>query len=449
MSTAARRGETGRALQKTASSASALWRPQALVRRTGLPMLLREVASLRSTSGESAGLSAFVGIPGQRSVSSMYLRRLELRDFRNWREVDISLLPGIVLFHGPNGAGKTNLLEAICVAALGESPRARETQEMVRRGKDYAFARAELQEADRSVRLEVGLARTGQRQFKVNGVRKRRADLIGLAPAVYFSADDIVVVKGEPGARRQMLDAELAAISQPYYFHLLRYRRSLEQRNRLLKEIRAGRQSAEALGPWDRAAARYGAHVIVGRGGFIAALAPEAARAHDLLTSRETGLVIEYRPSVGFPNGQSIDGSEEDKLLMADNISIRLESALRAERDTDIARGVTGSGPHRDDVELLLGGEPVRWFGSQGQQRICAVAIRLGVAAVVRRVVGESPLLLLDDVLSELDAHHRAGVLSACREAEQVAITCCDPSDVPQAVQAHAASFGVCDGQLI
>lgn len=379
----------------------------------------------------------------------MHLSLLELRDFRNWDRLALPLAPGLTVFHGPNGAGKTNLLEAICLAASGDSPRARETHEMVRWRQDFAFVRAEWRGGEGLLRLEVGLARAGQRQVKVHGAPRPRADRIGLAPVVYFSADDITVIKGEPASRRRLLDRALSALSPHYYFQLLRYRRALDQRNRLLKLLRSGRAHPTALDPWDRALARYGAPLVLARADLLAALTPPSAAAHSRLTGAPSRFLVQYRPSVDPPTGQTIVPDEEDPPLAAANLSGRFDSVLRAEREGDIARGATGAGPHRDDFEVLLDGEPVRIFASQGEQRTCALALRIGLADVVRLRRGASPVLLLDDVLSELDGRRRAGVLSACAEAEQVIITCCDIADIPPALQQAAAVFEVSDGKLV
>jgi len=379
----------------------------------------------------------------------MYLSRLELRDFRNWARLDLTLPEGMVIFHGANGAGKTNLLESICLTAAGDSPRAHESQDMIRLGEDVAFVRTDFRGTERRPCLEVGLARSGQKQLKINGAPKRRSDLIGLAPVVYFSADDIAVIKGEPGARRRLLDTEISAISQSYYFELNRYRRSVEQRNRLLKDIRAGRARLDSLDPWDRSLAKHGAAVTLKRHEFIAALAPESAAAHSLLTGHTRDLSVEYRPSIGPLKLQDAVTHVEEINSLVENTAIRLEARLKEERQSDILRGSTGSGPHRDDVDVLLRGEAVRLFGSQGEQRTCAVALRIGLTSVIRTATGDRPVLLLDDVLSELDARYRAGVFAACAQAQQVIITCCDPADIPSQARESAASFEVRDGQLV
>lgn len=384
-----------------------------------------------------------------RALKTMYLRRLRLRDFRNYDDLDASLPSGTVILHGPNGAGKTNLLEAICLVASGESLRAHEGSEMIRLGQAFGFVSGDFVREDRDMRLEVALARTGQRRVKVDGATKRRTDLIGQAPLIHFSADDIGVVKGEPAARRRLIDTELSAISRGYYFHLGRYRRALDQRNRLLKDVRAGRGHRGSLTPWERALARYGAHVMLERLEFIACLGPEASSAHAVLTGGTRDLVVQYRPSVACLDAQSVGAGGEERTRLVENIASEVESALRDQQGADVHRGVTGMGPHRDDVELLLRGQSARGFASQGEQRSCAVAIRMGLAAVVARVTGERPLLLLDDVLSELDARYRLGVFAACEGAEQVVVTCCDVDDIPAEARVNGTTREVRDGRLV
>ena len=296
--------------------------------------------------------------------------------------------------------------------------------------------------------METGLARNGTRQIKVNGVVRRRADLIGLAPVVYFSADDLSVIKGEPSARRRLIDRELSAISRTYYFHWQRYQRAIEQRNRLLKDLRARRRGADGLEPWDRSAARYGARVMLEREGFIHLLARESERAHALLTGGARRLSVEYLPTVGLPNEQEGGDWEKGRDAFAEELARRLMAALRARRERDIAQGVTGCGPHRDDLGLRLGEQALREFGSQGEQRACAVSIRIGLASAVERITGARPVVLLDDVLSELDARYREGVFAASQEASQVIVTSCDLADIPPAVRGESQIFEVLDGRF-
>jgi DNA replication and repair protein RecF len=378
----------------------------------------------------------------------MHVRRVELRDFRNYDRLEVSLPAGMVIIHGPNGAGKSNLLEGICLATSGESPRARATEELVRVGCEHGFSGVRAVWEGREVMLEVGLARNGRRQIKINGAQRRRADLIGVAPVEYFSADDIEVVKGEPNGRRRLLDTVLCNTSRPYYFHLMRYRRAIEQRNQLLRHLRAGRGGEEALSPWDRAAARYGARVMAERADFLARLAPHAAAAHARLSGGPRPFLVEYRPSVALPDGQTEAREGKGRAHIVEELADSLERALREQRGEDLSRGVTQRGPHRDDLGLCLGGQAVRSYGSQGEQRRCALAIRLGSAAAEVGGGGRRPLLLLDDVLSELDEASRSGVFAACEECEQVVVTCCDLADIPKAVREEAAVFEVRDGRL-
>ncbi len=386
----------------------------------------------------------------------MQLAGIEVRDFRNYERLSLEVPAGVVVLHGPNGAGKTSLLEAICVAASGESPRARTTDELVRSGKEHAFVRGDFRKRDlnfarpeeRAVRVEIGLARTGQRQLKIDGVLRKRDDLIGLAPVVLFWAEDIDVVRGEPAERRRLVDRDLSLISKNYAFHLSRYRRALVQRNRLLKSIRDGIERSDALEPWDRALARHGGEVIVERGAFLWALAPAVSVAYDVLTGAQGPLAVEYTPCVALPDEQRALAEGKERARLAEEVGERLLRMLADQWRVDITAGVTTCGPHREDILLLLAERPIRAFGSQGEQRSCAVAIRMGMASVARTMTDEPPLVLLDDVLSELDSRHRHGVFEACGESDQVIITCCDYEDIPADVRAAAASFEVVAGTV-
>ncbi len=340
----------------------------------------------------------------------MHLTQLQLREFRNYESLDLSLPEGVVVLAGPNGAGKSNVLEAIYLSSVGESPRAREVTELVRFGQEAAFRAGGVCQREQETRLEVGLSQAGARQIKVNGAPRRRTDLIGLCPVIYFSADDLVVFKGEPGGRRRFLDLELGALSRAYYLHLTRYRRTLEQRNRLLKDLRAGRGRRDALDPWDRAAARYGAEVMGQRVDFLARLSAAAAGAHARLTGGGQPFSVRYLPSFVSADEQSAREGEKGAEGLVEVLAQSLEERLHARREEDIGAGVTTCGPHRDDLELLLEERPLRAFGSQGQQRAASVAIRLGLAGLAEEVTGERPVLMLDDVLSELDEQYRGGV---------------------------------------
>jgi len=378
----------------------------------------------------------------------MHVAHVDLRQFRNYAQLTLELPGGVVVLHGPNGSGKTSLLEAICVAASGDSPRARTTEEMVSAGGEHAFVRGEFQGRGRRIRIEVGLARGGQRQIKVDGVVRRRDELIGLAPVVLFWAEDIDMVRGEASGRRRLMDRELSLMSRPYSLHLGRYRRALEQRNKLLKLVREGRERSDSLDPWDRALARHGAKVIAERGAFIGALAPSALAAHSVLTGGEARLGIEYCPSVAVAQGERASAERQEREALAEEIADELLRALAEQRRVDVASGITSCGPHREDFQLLLDGRPVRVFGSQGEQRSCAVAIRMGLAAVARAMTGEAPLVLLDDVLSELDERHRQGVLAAGGESDQVIITCCDYEDIPRSARGSPAFLEVMEGAV-
>lgn len=269
-------------------------------------------------------------------------------------------------------------------------------------------------------------APAASRRFRVNGVARRASDLIGRLRVVLFSADDLQVIDGPPANRRRYLDITISQLSPAYVRALQRHRRVLEQRNSLLRRLAERRAHPDELAFWDRELARAAAHIIHARRDVLAALGAEATRRYAELAAPtpETGaaaggetLTVRYRPSLDtLAPG---DGEEQ--------IEARMLAALEASRQRDIYAGRTGVGPHRDDIDLLLDGHPAGTFGSRGQQRSLALALRLAEVRLSTERTGDPPVLLLDDVLSELDADRRARVLAARYDVDQVLITTPDP----------------------
>ncbi len=257
--------------------------------------------------------------------------------------------------------------------------------------------------------MQVRLGPQG-REFEANGVSKRAADLIGLVGLVVFSVEDVDIVKGEPGVRRRFLDFAIGGLSRSYHWNLLRYRRVLEQRNRLLKEVREGRAREGDLGAWDDPLANLGAAIMQRRAKFLSDLAGPADAAHRALSAR--GITLAYEP--GLPEAGTREEMSKE----------RLAAALAESRQEEIARGVSLVGPHRDDFGVLSDGMDLRVYGSQGEQRTAAIALRLGTLAVVQERLEEPALVLLDDVFSELDERRRYGLLEATRDLPQVIVTC-------------------------
>jgi DNA replication and repair protein RecF len=378
----------------------------------------------------------------------MKLERLWLRDFRNYHELELSLGAGWVILIGANAQGKTNLLEAVAVACTGSSPRRAPDVEMIRWGQDQARVTARLSsEARGHLELEVTLA-AGGRHIKANGAARRLADLIGLVGLVLFTVDDLDIVKRDPSARRRFLDVELGALSRSYYWSIVRYRRVVEQRNRLLKGIRDGSRSPAELRSWDEQLVRLGAVVVEKRAVFISAVAVEGDQAYRKLTGKPEALELRYRPALADEQAWARIASVADPEEMRRRLGERLTHALADGRAKEIELGMTLAGPHRDDFDIIGGAIDLHRFGSQGEQRTAAIALRLGLVRVARETLGEAPLLLLDDVLSELDAERRAGLFEGLGAAGQTIVTTTDAGAIPAGVRAAAMNLQVIGGTV-
>ncbi|MEX0749787.1 MAG: DNA replication/repair protein RecF [Dehalococcoidia bacterium] len=385
----------------------------------------------------------------------MHLRHLSLTNFRNYAKQDLDLATGPVLFLGENAQGKTNLLEAVFLLATGRSERASTDADMLAweaRDDPQPFARVLGQGVRRSgdVSVEVTIAgREGARgrliaskRFKLNGLPKRASDVNGAVLAVLFTTDDMDLVKGSPAGRRRYLDTMLSQVDHQYLRALQRYNKVVTQRNALLKRIQERAATRDELAYWDEEMARDGAAIAVARALAARDLAETAREAHARLSGERERFDLAYEP-------RFVEGWTPDRLATADpsEASLALLERLTAMHTRDIAAGVTLSGPHRDDLSMILGGEAAAAFASRGQQRTAALALRLAEARVLAHRAGEQPILLLDDVLSELDQSRRASVLSAF-DADQVIITSPDPDRFSPAFTREAQSWRVAQGAV-
>ncbi len=397
----------------------------------------------------------------------MHLERLTLANVRTFRDLDLSLEPGAYVVSGPNASGKSNLLEAITLLATARSARARADTELISRealrDDPLPAARlvAEVSTARGSVAVELAVtvregsaadgrpAATGRR-FRVNGVARRASDLIGQLRVVPFSADDLQIIAGSPGQRRRYLDITISQLDVRYVRALQRYQRVLTQRNGLLRRLQERRgRGADELEFWDGELAAAGGVILAGRAAALAALAAGAAARWEQLAPSSPPLEVRYQPrlppeqAAAVPDGGP--GGAEDATGAAQ--SALLETLL-ARRGDDIAAGMTRSGPHRDDVHFAIGEGEAGAFASRGEQRTLALALRLAEVALSHERTGDPPLLLLDDILSELDAARRERVLAAAYGVDQVVITTPDP-DRPGADELpDARRYRIEDGEL-
>jgi len=355
------------------------------------------------------------------------LKRLQLKNHRNYPHLDLVPGSGVNVFIGPNGQGKTNLLEAVAMLALSSSPRARREIELV--GPVGLAARIDALVEAHARRLEVSIALQvegdrARRTIEVDGVRRRGVDLPGNFRVTLFWPDDLGLVKAGPELRRRFLNQMLVQVEPGYARALAALRRVLEQRNSLLKRIAAGDEGSDAIEVWDQQLVAYGSEIARARARAIAELRPEAARAHAEIADGER-LEIEY---LGPP----------------DDLAVAVQKSL----GDDLRRGVTTVGPHHDDLSISLGGREARSYASQGQQRTAVVSLKLAEAELVARRTGERPVLLLDDVLSELDAERRSALLSKVAGKGQVIVTSAEAGPFPPDLMDAARVWTVTAGRI-
>ena len=344
----------------------------------------------------------------------MRLRRLWLTDFRNHGHDELELPPGLTAVTGPNGAGKTALLEAIGFLSTLSSFRGATGDLLVRSGATAAVVRGEVERDGREllIECEISAGRTVAQLNRQRGARRR--DLLDALRVSVFTPDDLVLVKGGPGERRRFLDDAMVQLRPRDDALRLELERVLRQRNTLLKQA-GGRLTEEVgltLDVWDQKLAAVGEEIGARRAEIATALAPLVTEAYGRLAGVPVEVGVTHRPSWA--------GSAD------------LATALAAARDEDLRRRVSTVGPHRDDIELVLGGLPARTQASQGEQRSLALALRLGVHRLVADRVGVPPVLLLDDVFSELDAGHSRALIDLLPEGQALLTTA---SDLPAGIE--------------
>ena len=357
----------------------------------------------------------------------MELKRLRLRNHRNYGRLDLVPGAGINVFIGPNGQGKTNLLEAVAMLALSSSPRARREIELV--GPLGPAARIDAEVDAHGRRLEVSIALDvegdrARRAIEVDGVRRRGVDLPGHFRVTLFWPDDLGLVKAGPELRRRFLNQMLVQVEPGYARALAGLRRVLEQRNSLLKRVAAGEESTAVLEAWNQELVQYGAEIARARARAVDELRPVAARSHAEIAAGEE-LDVAY---LGPPE--------------------QFAEAVQKSLTDDLRRGVTSVGPHHDDLAISLAGRDARGFASQGQQRTAVVSLKLAEADLVARRTGERPVLLLDDVLSELDAERRSALLRRVGDGGQVIVTSAEAGPFPPELMSEARVWTVRAGTI-
>ncbi|MFD8492033.1 DNA replication/repair protein RecF [Amycolatopsis sp. NPDC059657] len=382
----------------------------------------------------------------------MYLRHLQVTDFRSWPHADLPLEPGPTVLVGQNGRGKTNLLEAIGYVATLGSHRVATDAPLIRYGCERALIRVAVVNDDRelTVELEVTAGRANRARVNRGAVGKPR-DVLGILRTVLFSPEDLALVRGDPGERRRFLDDLLVQRAPRYAGVRSDYEKVLKQRNALLKTAGkrkgTGREDPYALSTlevWDNHLAAAGAQLLAARLNLVADLGPHAAAAYMGVAPDSRPAKIAYKSSLGeaLPAEYGVpDGERADPETLAG----LLTQAMADSRKAELERGISLVGPHRDELELILGEMPAKGYASHGESWSFALALRLGSYELLRGEAGE-PVLLLDDVFAELDRRRRSRLAEVAAGAEQVLVTAAVEEDVP--AELAGRRFKVADGEL-
>ena len=333
----------------------------------------------------------------------MVITSIDLKNYRNYRDLHLDLHPEINVFYGDNAQGKTNILESAYVCATAKSHRGSRDKEIIEFGENESHIKL-MAEKDRvPVRIDMHLRKNGSKGIAVNGIPLRKtSELFGVIHVVFFSPEDLSLVKNGPAERRRFINMELCQLSSLYVHNLIQYSRSVLQRNQLLKDSGYFPETEALLDTWDEQLIRYGTEIIRERGEFIRDLSGIVGAIHSRLSGGKEEMEIRYEPD-----------------CRAEAFAMDLANS----RSRDIRMKTTCTGPHRDDISFYVNGVDIRKYGSQGQQRTAALSLKLAEIELVKRLSKDEPILLLDDVLSELDSGRQDQLLSAIQNT-QTLITC-------------------------
>lgn len=383
----------------------------------------------------------------------MYIFDLQLTNYRNYVRVGLKLDKGLNLFVGDNAQGKSNLLEAVYLLSTLRSSRASHDGDLVRNdilASEFPVARlsAEVERSAGNLELELAIVgrttdpshRAGKRA-RVNGVPRKASDAVGQLCAVLFTTLDIEVVAGPPLMRRRYLDMMISQVDRGYLRAMQKYAKVLQQRNSLLKRIQAREANTHELNFWDQELAHAGGLIFWARADALGHIVPQASQQMERLSDGLEELQLTYRPSLG-----GLD--EFDSPIDDSEWTARMLKALQNLRGREIGAGATLVGPHRDDVQIEIDGMPADSFASRAQQRTAALSMRLAEASYLRRALGDDPVVLLDDVLSELDARRRKGVLEYIDTFQQTLVTTADPDRLRDVMTKASGRFLVSAGSI-
>lgn len=357
----------------------------------------------------------------------MIVESIRLEHFRNYQTLELNFDPGTNIFYGDNAQGKTNILESVYLCGTTKSHKGSKDRELIQFDAEESHIRMKLKKEGVPVKIDMHLRKNRTKGIAVNGVPIRKAsELLGIANFVFFSPEDLNIIKNGPSERRRFLDMELCQLSKVYLNDLSSYNKVVNQRNKLLKEISFRPDYLDMLDVWDLQMVQYGKKIIEERRRFVQRLNEIIYEIHQKLTGKKETLMVSYEENIS---------SEE------------LEKALRKNRDRDIRMKMSLTGPHRDDICFKIKNIDIRKFGSQGQQRTAALSLKLSEIELVKQETNDTPILLLDDVLSELDSSRQRYLLDSIKNI-QTLITCTGLDDFIENQFQINKVFHVIDGNV-
>lgn len=333
----------------------------------------------------------------------MILKSIALNHFRNYSDMFLEFDKGTNILYGDNAQGKTNILEAVYVSGTTKSHKGSKDKELIQFGQEESHIRTVVERDGLDYQIDMHIKKHKPKGIAINKVPiKKASELFGILNIVFFSPEDLNIIKNGPSERRRFLDMELCQLDSIYLYHLTKYNKILNQRNKLLKDINFRPELADTLSVWDMQLIEYGKKIINSRNKFIERLNEIVPNIHKNISGNREKLILHYEPNV----------KEDD-----------MERELLKNQARDLKFGMTSIGPHRDDMSFNIQDVDIRRFGSQGQQRSCALSLKLSEIELVKQSIRETPVLILDDVLSELDSSRQNFLLNSIHDIQTV-ITC-------------------------
>ncbi len=367
----------------------------------------------------------------------MYIDNLKLINFRNYNELELKLHDKLNIFIGNNAQGKTNIIESIYLTGFGKSFRTNKDKDLIKIDRQKAYVKIQGKKRYGDISIEFRIWNNKKKEIKVNGMSiTKLSDILGNINVVVFSPEDLKLIKEGPSERRRFIDREISHINKRYYHNLISYNKVLYQRNNLLKKIAYNRKYIQTIDIWDEKLMEYGIEVILKRRTFINKINSLSRLMHRKITNGKEELEVRYLDNLKLEN-------KDDR----NEIHNKYKKKLQEKLEKDIERGYTSIGPHKDDLGLYVNDRDIRIFGSQGQQRTTALSLKLSEIEIAKGETGEYPILLLDDVMSELDIDRQKLLIQSLRNV-QTFITTTDIPDAMMSLVKEGYIFNISNGKV-